>query len=84
MLKVLAIGAGVKRLDLKDDQLLLHFSQSHQKNPFGIVDMITNEKNHFTITPDHIFIADLSGASEVSMLARTKNILKEIRQRVNG
>jgi len=84
MLKVLAIGAGVKRLDLKDDQLLLHFSQSHQKNPFGIVDMITNEKNHFAITPDHIFIADLSGASEVSMLARTKNILKEIRQRVNG
>jgi transcription-repair coupling factor (superfamily II helicase) len=84
MLKVLAIGAGVKRLDLKEDQLLLHFSESHQKNPFGIVDMITNGKNRFAITPDHIFIADLSGTSEVSMLAQTKNILKEIRQRVNG
>jgi transcription-repair coupling factor (superfamily II helicase) len=84
MLKVLAVGAGVKRLDLNEDQLLLHFSESHQKNPFGIVDMVTNEKKQFAITPDHIFIANLSRASEVSMLAQTKNILKEIRQRVNG
>jgi transcription-repair coupling factor (superfamily II helicase) len=84
MLKVLAIGAGVKRLDLNEEQLLLHFSESHQKNPFGIVDMVTNEKNQYAITPDHIFIANLSKTSEVSMLAQTKNILKEIRQRVNG
>jgi transcription-repair coupling factor (superfamily II helicase) len=84
MLKVLAIGAGVKRLDLNDEQLLLHFSDAHQKNPFGIVDMITNEKNQFAITPDHIFIANLSKTSELSMIAQTKNILKEIRQRVNG
>ncbi len=84
MLKVLAVGAGVKRLDLNEDQLLLHFSESHQKNPFGIVDMVTNEKNQFAITPDHIFIANLLRASEVSILAQTKNILKEIRQRVNG
>lgn len=84
MLKVLAIGAGVKRLDLKEDQLLLHFSESHQKNPFGILDMITNEKKQFAITPDHIFIANLSRGNELSILAQSKNILKEIRQRVNG
>lgn len=84
MLKVLAVGAGVKRLDLNEDQLLLHFSEKHQKNPYGIVDMIAEEQNSFAITPDHIFIADLTKANEVSMLAQTKNILKEIRQRVNG
>jgi transcription-repair coupling factor (superfamily II helicase) len=84
MLKVLAIQAGVKRLDLNEEQLLLHFSDSHQKNPVGIVDMITNEKNQFALTPDHIFVANLSKASELSMLAQAKNILKEIRQRVNG
>ena len=84
MLKVLAIGAGVKRLDLSEDQLVLHFSESHQKNPFGIVDMITNGKKTYAITPDHIFIADLSKTGETSILVQTKNILKEIRQRVNG
>jgi transcription-repair coupling factor (superfamily II helicase) len=84
MLKVLSVGAGVKCLDLNDDRLLLHFSESHQKHPLGIVDMVIEENSRFSITPENIFIADLSGASQFSHLAQTKNILKEIRQRVNA
>lgn len=33
MLKALSVKAGVKRLDLNHQQLLLHFSEIHQKNP---------------------------------------------------
>ncbi|MCJ7616961.1 MAG: transcription-repair coupling factor, partial [Desulfobacterales bacterium] len=54
MLKVLSIKAGVKRLDLTGQQLLLYFSTAHQKNPFGIVDMIVSKQDRFKFTPDHV------------------------------
>ena len=84
MLKVLSIKAGVKRLDLTDHQLSLYFSETHQKHPFGIVDMIVSEKNRFEFTPDHVFKAELSKKSASGQLVQIKNILKEIKQRVNA
>jgi transcription-repair coupling factor (superfamily II helicase) len=84
MLKVLSIEAGVKRLDLTDHQLSLYFSEAHQKHPFGIVDMIVSEKNRFEFTPDHVFKAELSKKSASGQLVQIKNILKEIKQRVNA
>ena len=44
MLKVMSKKAGVKRLDLTGRELQLFFSEAHQKNPYGIVEMITEKK----------------------------------------
>ena len=84
MLKILATKAGVKRLDFLENALSIHFSEAHQKNPFGIVDLITERSDRFTFTPDQILKVKLSGHSIGSRLTQTKNILKEITRRVNG
>jgi transcription-repair coupling factor (superfamily II helicase) len=83
MLRVLAIKAGVNRVDLKGRQLLLSFSQAHQKNPSGIIDMILSEQDRFEITPDHILKVKLKERNISFLISQTKNILKEIIQRVN-
>ncbi len=84
MLKVLSISAGVRRLDLIGERLLLYFSQIHQKRPFAIVDMVTSKNKNFEFTPDHALKAKLSKGSAGALFVQTKNILKEINQRVNG
>ena len=84
MLKILAANAGVKRLDIAENLLALHFSELHQKNPFGIVDLITDRPKRFTLTPDHVLKAKLARGPIGSRLAEAKNILKEIALRVNG
>ena len=82
-LKVLSIKAGVKRLDLTGQQLLLRFSTVHQKNSFGIVDMIVSKQDRFKITSDHILKAKLSAGSVKSLVVQVENILKEIAQCIN-
>jgi transcription-repair coupling factor (superfamily II helicase) len=84
MLKVFSIKAGVKRLDLTGQQLILYFSEAHQKHPFGIVDMVVNRSDCFSFTPDHALKAKLSKRTTAGLLLETKNILKEITQHVNG
>ncbi len=84
MLKILSVQAGVKRLDLTDQQLLLFFSETHQKYPSGVVDMIVSEPRCFQFTPDHVLKARLFDRGAGSLLAQAKNILKEIAQRVNA
>ncbi|MCP4105363.1 MAG: transcription-repair coupling factor, partial [Desulfobacteraceae bacterium] len=83
MLKVLSIKAGVKRLDLSENQLILFFSEAHQKNPFGIVDMVVSDEERFEFTPDHVLKARLTERGGGSPVAQTRSILKEIVQRVN-
>ena len=83
MLKILSIKAGVKRLDLTDRQLLLSFSKFHQKNLSGVVDMMASEAGRYQITSEHTFKAKLLKATPRNLLLQTKNILKEIVQRVN-
>jgi len=84
MLKVLSIKAGVKRLDLSDRLLSLCFSEAHQKQPDGIVDMVVEQSKRFEFTPAHVLKSKLSKGSLGSLLFQTKNILKEITQRVNS
>ncbi len=84
MLKVLCMAAGVKRLDLFGQQLHLRFSEAHQKNPFGIVDMIVSDKKRFEFSPDHVLKIHLARRHFSGLLSETKNILKEIGQRVNN
>jgi transcription-repair coupling factor (superfamily II helicase) len=84
MLRVLAIKAGVNRVDLKGWHLSLSFSKPHQKNPSGIVDMVLSERDRFEITPDHILKVKLKKGNISFLLSQTKNILIEIMQRVNN
>ncbi|WP_035257654.1 transcription-repair coupling factor [Desulfatirhabdium butyrativorans] len=83
MLRVLCIDAGVKRIDLAGQSLLLRFSEAHQKNPFGLIDLITESQGRFSITPDQVMKVQLTRSTLAGMLAETKNILKDIIRRVN-
>ena len=84
MLRVLAIKAGVSRVDLNGHQLSLSFSQEHQKNSSAIIDMVLSVRARYEITPDHILKAKLKKGNTAFLLSQTKNILKEIMQRVNS
>ncbi len=83
MLKVLSIKAGVKRLDLSENQLLLFFSEAHQKNPFGIFDMVASDEERFEFTTDRVLKARLVERGKGPPVAQTRGIWKEIVQRVN-
>ena len=83
MLKVLAVRAGCKRLDLFERQLHLHFSEIHQRRPFGLIDLVTTEKGRFRFTPDQVLIATLSPGSPKALLSQAKNILIQIARHVN-
>ncbi|MEA3279665.1 MAG: transcription-repair coupling factor [Thermodesulfobacteriota bacterium] len=83
-LRTLAIKAGVKRIDLIGLQLMLYFSEAHQKDPSGIVALIVSRKRCFEFTPQHVFKAKLSKGSVSSLFVQTKNILKQIAQHVNN
>jgi len=83
MLRVLAIKAGVKRLDLKGSWLSLYFSEAHQKDPAGVLDMIAPGGRRFEFTRDRVLTAELSNTNRAGLLTQTKNILKEIVQHVN-
>jgi len=83
MLRVMAIKAGVKRVDFTGRQLSLSFSQVHQKNPSGIIDLVLSERDRFEITPDHLIKVRLKKGSTSSLMLQAKNILKEVMQRVN-
>jgi transcription-repair coupling factor (superfamily II helicase) len=83
MLKVLAIKAGVKQLDLAGQRLTLCFSEAHQKNPSGIMDMVLSEGKQFEFAPGNAIIAKLLKGKTTYLLSQTKNILKDIAQRVS-
>lgn len=83
MLKVMSVKAGVRRLDLAEYQLLLYFSEIHQERPFGIVDMVVSNQDRFDFSPDHVLKIRLVRRGAGSPVVQTKNILKEIAQRVN-
>jgi len=83
VLKVIAKMAGVKRIDLKGQELFIYFSENHLKSPPGIVDMIVSRQAHFKFTSDHVLIVRLSARSLNGRLGESKNILKEIAQHVS-
>lgn len=84
MLKVLARNAGVFRLDLKDQRLVVFFSPTHQKTPEGLVGLIASDPGRFELTPDHVLKVRLAPAGTVGQLGQSKNILQAIGQHVNS
>jgi transcription-repair coupling factor (superfamily II helicase) len=84
VLKVMAKKAGVSRLDLMNQKILLHFSESHQRNPGAMVEMIMDEPDRFEMSPDYVLKAYLAAQNINGKLMQAKNLLKEIAQRVNS
>ena len=84
VLKVMAKKAGVSQLDMMNQKMILHFSESHQRNPGAMVDMIMTEPKRFELTPEYVLKARLTSHNLTTQLAQAKNLLKEIAQRVNG
>ncbi len=84
MLRVLAIDAGIRRLELSGGTLSLWFSTLHQKHPYAIVDLVVAQPEKYSLTPDHIFRARLARGRLYAQLAESKNILKEVAQCVNA
>lgn len=83
MFRVLAIKAGIARLDLVKNCLSLRFSPAHLKNHHKIVNMVAEKKYNLQLIPDHVLKARFSGQSMGAVMGKTKNILKEIIQHVN-
>jgi len=83
-LKILSRQAGITRLDLEGQRLLLHFSDVHMKNPEALVDLILSAPERYTLQSSHVLKVKLTGYPGSRHLDRAKNILKEIKQRVNN
>jgi len=84
LLKIQAVDAGVKRLDLSAKTLTLSFSEAHLQNPQGLVDLITEHSERYAVTPESVLRARLSGHDLNARLEETKNILKQISVYVNN
>ena len=84
MLKALAVQAGVKRLDLSNGKLALMFSETHQRNPQGIVKMISRDPKRFRLTPDHTLSLSVTKKGAQGSIAQVKKILQEIASHVNN
>jgi transcription-repair coupling factor (superfamily II helicase) len=84
MLKVLARHAGVVRLDVNDQKLILFFSETYPKNADAVIQMILDDSERFEMSPGGVVKARLAPAGIVGQLAQAKNILQAISQRVNN
>jgi transcription-repair coupling factor (superfamily II helicase) len=83
ILKILSKKAGISRLDLTDQHLLLNFSVDHLKNSGPLVDLILSAPERYALQTGHILKVKLAGYRGRSHLSRAKNILKEITQHVS-
>jgi hypothetical protein len=84
MLKVLARQAGVSRLDLKDQRLVLVFSPVHVKNASALVELVHRDPAGFELSSDGVLKVQLAARGTIGQLAQAKNILQAIGQRVNS
>jgi transcription-repair coupling factor (superfamily II helicase) len=84
MLKVLARNAGVSRLDVNDQKLVLYFSDTHPKNVDAVVKIVLGDPERFEMSPGGVVKARLTPHGAVGQLAQAKNILQAISQRVNN
>lgn len=81
-LKLLAERANITVLDITDHQLLIHFSESHEFNRAGLVDLVMAEPHRFELNPNQRLNVKFQKGSKIGKLVQTKNILKDISQRV--
>ena len=82
-IKVSARKAAVSRLDLKNSTLYLYFSENHLQNPDHLIGMIMTSGGRYELSPEQILKVRLAKRGAGGPLTQTKNILKEIAERVN-
>ena len=82
-IKVSARKAAVSRLDLKKGTLYLYFSETHLQNPDKLIDMIMTSGGRYELSPEQILKTRLVRTGAGGPLTQTKNILKDIVERVN-
>jgi transcription-repair coupling factor (superfamily II helicase) len=78
MIKILAVQACVKKLDVpeKSKIMILYFSKKHLKNTKPLIDMIFSYKNRFELVSDYVLKVNINAFGDI------KTILKEIGARV--
>jgi transcription-repair coupling factor (superfamily II helicase) len=84
MLRIIAIKAGVKRLDLMDGRMVLAFSETHQKNPMGVLNLIDESPERFQVSPEETLTVYMSANGSPRLMAEAKNTLMEIARHVNN
>ncbi|MFP4159626.1 MAG: transcription-repair coupling factor [Desulfobacterales bacterium] len=85
MLRILAARAGVKRLDLSHEVMCVWFSEKHQKNPHGIMNLIAQNPEAYRFTPEHsLYIRMAKSVGINSLMNQAKKILMEIATYVNN
>ncbi len=83
MLKVLAVKAGCKRLDLNETFVQLSFSEAHQDHPDAIRQMAATAREIYHRSADGALKVRLVSGPPKTLLAQAKNILIDIGRRVN-
>ena len=83
MLRILAVKAGARRLDLSERQLVLYFSPEHQQNPLALIDLATRQSDRMSFAAGDALKVALTTGAPTAMLAQAKNILKEVVRHVN-
>ena len=83
-LKMLAVDAGVAKLDLVGHKLHMRFSEAHLKNPGELIEYVQSCPLRSEFNSDQTLKIRLPKQSINGLMAETKNILKEISQHVNG
>ena len=63
---------------------MIQFSDTYQLNPGGLAEMVMSDPQRFELKPTQVLIVKLQKSSMGRQLVQTKNILKEIVQRVSG
>ncbi len=84
MLRILSIKAGVKRLDLTGEIMVLSFSEAHQQRPFGVIELIDRSPEHFLFTPENNLKVYMSGGNLQNLMAQAKKTLMDIAKSVNN
>lgn len=84
MLRILAAKAGVKRLDLTTEMMSLGFSEMHQKNPYGILDLIESDPDRFRFTPEQTLQVHMTKTSINALMNQAKKILMDVATYVNN
>lgn len=83
IVKILAAKAGVRRLDLSGDQLVLHFSKAHMKDPTRLAGILQADPKRFLLSSRDTLRVKLDNKSGNGPLMQTRNLLKTIAEHVN-
>lgn len=85
MLRILSTRAGVKRLDLTNEVMCISFSEMHQKNPQGVLELIAKDPDPYRFTTDNSLYVRMAKTGGINRLMnQAKKILMEIATYVNN